>query len=74
MVTIYTQPSCGPCIAVKRWFDKWKVPYKAVDVRQDPAGLARIRELGYETTPVIVAGEDHWNGFNPAKLESLKTS
>lgn len=71
-VTLYSQPGCGPCIAVARHLDKEGIPFTKVDVREDPNGAARIRELGYTGTPVTVAGDMHWKDYRRDKLDQLK--
>lgn len=42
-ITVYTQPNCQPCKAVKRWLDRRGITYKAVDVSQSPDAMAAIR-------------------------------
>ena len=30
-----------------------------------------VRELGYLQAPVVVAGDTHWAGFSPDKINNL---
>ena len=68
-VTVYTQPSCQPCKAVKRWLDRRGITYTAVDVSESPADLEAIKALGYNSVPVTVVNygdtetELHWQGL-----------
>ena len=68
-VTIYTQPSCQPCKAVKRWLDRRGIIYNAVDVTENPDDLEAIKALGYNAVPVTVVNygdtetELHWQGL-----------
>ena len=74
-ITVYTQPACQPCKAVKRWLDKRGIKYATVDVTQSPDDLAALKALGYATAPVTVVSNGdpetdlHWGGFNPNYLE-----
>ncbi|MEW1813254.1 glutaredoxin family protein [Pseudarthrobacter phenanthrenivorans] len=73
-VTVYSQPGCQPCRAVKHWLDKRGIEYRWVDVTQSPADADAIRALGYTGTPVTIvstgdpATDLHWHGFNPDHL------
>ena len=68
-VTVYTQPSCQPCKAVKRWLDKRGIIYQSVDVTESPKDLEKIKTLGYNSVPVTLVkyGETekelHWQGL-----------
>ncbi|MGY1946589.1 glutaredoxin family protein [Nocardia asiatica] len=68
-ITLYSQPGCEPCKAVARKLDQLGAPYRKVDVTQDDAALARVRGLGYNTTPVTVVGEHHKHGYAPDWLK-----
>lgn len=35
-ITVYTQPSCQPCKATKRWLDKRGITFTEVDVTTSP--------------------------------------
>jgi glutaredoxin-like protein NrdH len=71
MVTVYSLPACVQCDSTKRLLTKNKIPYNEVDLSQDPAALAMVREMGYTAAPVVVAGEEHWSGFRPDKLSNI---
>lgn len=72
MVTIYSQPGCNPCRMTKKALNRAGVDYKDVDVTTDEAALTYIKNLGYQAVPVIEANGEHWFGYNPEKLASLK--
>ena len=71
MVVVYTLPACVQCDSTKRVLTKKEIPFNEVDLSQDPAALAMVRELGYSAAPVVVAGDEHWSGFRPDKLSTL---
>jgi glutaredoxin-like protein NrdH len=52
--------------------DKHNINYVAVDVTENPAALELIRSLGYATAPVFILGEEHWQGFQPGRLDPLR--
>lgn len=80
IVTVYTSPGCQPCKATKRWLDKNGVDYKTIDVSENPADLAAIKELGYKAAPVVIVStgdpeiELHWQGFHPDNLKKYTHS
>ncbi len=71
MVTVYTKPGCVQCVATYRRLDTNGVTYKAVDITKNPEALEYVRSLGHLAAPVVVAGDDHWSGFDPNKLDAL---
>lgn len=68
-ITLYTRPGCQPCKATKRKLDALGATYRVIDVTEHPDAADYVRSLGYNGVPVVVAGEDHWHGFSPDKLE-----
>ena len=75
-ITLYTKPQCVQCNATKRALTKAglveNVDYRTVDVSQDAEALEHLKNLGYLQAPVVVAGDDHWSGFRPDKIDGLK--
>lgn len=43
--------------------DEAKVDYQEIDLSQDPKAMAMVKDLGYVSAPVVVAGNEHWSGF-----------
>lgn len=74
MVTVYTKPGCVQCNATYRKLDENGVEYRVVDISQDEDAFAHVKSLGYLQAPVVIAGEDHWSGFDPNKLDALKAA
>lgn len=70
-VTVYTKPACVQCNMTYRALDKNGIDYTTIDVTEDAAALARIKELGYMQAPVVIAGEEHWSGFQPDRINAL---
>lgn len=73
-VTVYNKPACVQCTMTYRALDKQGIEYRTVDITEDAQALAQIKELGYLQAPVVIAGEDHWSGFQPDKINALATA
>lgn len=71
IVTLYTSPNCGQCIATKRELDKYKLDYQIMDITQSQEALDLVRGLGYMSAPVVLKGDNHWSGFRPDKIKEL---
>ena len=71
LVTVYTTPNCGGCGLTKMVLDKEGIDYEVVDLSEDEQALATVKDLGYSQAPVVVAGEDHWSGFQPDLIKAL---
>lgn len=73
-ITVYSKPACVQCNATYRALDKKGVAYDVVDITEDAAALARVKDLGYMQAPVVVAGDDSWSGFRPDKIDEVARS
>lgn len=70
-ITVYSKPSCVQCNATYRALDAKGIEYEVTDVSQDTDALEQVKSLGYLQAPVVVAGDDHWSGFRPDKIDEL---
>lgn len=73
MVTVYTKPGCVQCNATYRALDKKGIEYSSADISQDEAALERLKEMGFQQAPVVESPIGNWSGFDPDKIEELKT-
>lgn len=71
MVVVYTLPSCVQCDSTKRVLTKKEIPYQEIDLSLDEAAMELVKSLGYVAAPVVIAGDDHWSGFRPDRLNAL---
>ncbi|MEU2002046.1 glutaredoxin family protein [Rhodococcus sp. NPDC019627] len=71
-VVLYSRPSCQPCLAVARRLDKNKTPYTKVDVSVDKAAADRLKDLGFQQTPVVECGTTVFYGYSPDRIDALK--
>jgi glutaredoxin len=51
--------------------DRNGLAYSEIDVTEDQAAADRLRERGFQTTPVVNAGDEWWQGFRVERLRSL---
>lgn len=70
-ITVYTKPSCVQCNATYRALDSRGITYNIVDLSEDADALEMTKSLGYMQAPVVVAGDEHWSGFQPDKINQL---
>jgi glutaredoxin 3 len=68
---IYTQPTCGPCKAVKQYLADKGVEYDEKDVTKDPEALDELLAMGYRGTPVVKVGDKSTQGFNVDDIDNL---
>lgn len=62
MITLFTQPMCGPCIWAKRTLEKLGVQHQIIDIRQDETAAQRLMQLGATGTPYLINEQTgrHW--------------
>ncbi|MEY4476365.1 MAG: glutaredoxin-like NrdH family protein [Pseudomonadota bacterium] len=70
-IIIYSKPDCVQCNATYRALDKQGITYQIIDLTQDAQALSHVKSLGYQQVPVIIAGNEHWSGFRPDKINAL---
>ncbi|WP_336653545.1 MULTISPECIES: glutaredoxin-like protein NrdH [unclassified Leucobacter] len=70
-ITVYTKPSCVQCTATYRALDAKGIEYDVRDLTTDEAALQAVKDLGYLQAPVVTAGDEHWSGFRPDKIQEL---
>lgn len=72
MPTIFSQPGCVQCNAVKRKLKEKGVEYQEIDASQVPEAFALIKdEWGYQRVPVTYFQGKHFGGFNPTEVENV---
>jgi glutaredoxin-like protein NrdH len=71
-VVIYTMPDCVQCEATKKYLNKGNVEYSTVDISTSREAYKLVSSLGYKQAPVVVAGDMHWSGFRPDKIDIIK--
>ena len=69
-VRVYTKPQCMQCDMTKKAMDKAGISYLVEDI-QEPQNLEAVMYLGHMQAPVVMAGDDHWSGFQPERIKEL---
>ena len=70
VVTVYTKPQCVQCNMTYRALDAKGISYTKVDITEDAQALEMVKSLGYMQAPVVIAGDEHWSGFQPDKINA----
>ncbi|MDV2475128.1 glutaredoxin family protein [Rhodococcus zopfii] len=71
-VTLYAKSSgCQGCKLTARHLERQGTPFVELFVDQDPAAAQTVALLGYRSVPVVTAGDMHWHGYRPDKLNAL---
>lgn len=73
-ITVYTKSNCYQCKATFQALNGAGINYKVVDLERDPGAVEKVKALGYLQAPVIIAGDEHWAGFQPGKIQQLRSS
>jgi glutaredoxin-like protein NrdH len=71
LVTIISSPGCQPCRISKMHMDRKGIEYTERNVADDPEALELAKSLGYNSSPVIIAGDRHWSGLRLDLIDSL---
>ena len=71
MITVYSKPACVQCTATENELKRRGIEFEYVDLTKDPDAMDKVASLGYRQAPVVVAGDDHWAGFRPDKINAL---
>jgi len=69
-ITLYGQPSCGPCKPIRKKLDAEQVPYDYVDISNNPAAVARLRDAKMTGTPIIETETDTFSALDTDKLNA----
>ncbi|MFD4294163.1 glutaredoxin family protein [Rhodococcus sp. NPDC058532] len=70
-IVVYGQPGCQGCKMTVRHLDKQGTPHQYRDVTLDADARAVVERLGYRALPVVTAGDMHWHGYSPDRLNRL---
>jgi len=71
-IIIYTKDHCVQCTATKNALDRQGLTYQLVNLDSQPEAADSLKALGYRQVPVVMAGNDHWSGFRPDKIATLR--
>lgn len=69
-VTVYTKDDCRQCDLTKTVLRREGIDFTEADLTE-PGNLEAAKSLGYLAAPVVVAGDEHWAGFQPDRIKAL---
>ncbi|MCU7815103.1 MAG: NrdH-redoxin [Candidatus Thiodiazotropha sp. (ex Lucinoma kastoroae)] len=69
-VVIYTTLRCPHCQHLKRWLKKNKVPFLDFNVGKPGKMQKKFFEIGGQSVPLILIGEQQFVGFIPNQLKN----
>lgn len=70
-ITIYSKAGCPACTMTKRKLNDLGIDYQEKHVDINEIYLQEVKDLGFQTLPVIVAGENKWSGFRPDMIQKI---
>ena len=71
-ITVFSQPNCVQCTATYRALKKLGLEeYTVIDLTRDAEALEKVKALGYQQAPVVLADDEHWAGFRPDLIAGL---
>lgn len=70
-VIVYTKDKCPGCTATMRSLKRKNIAFETRSIEDTPGARDMIVSLGYMQAPVVIAGDDHWSGYNPDRIEAL---
>jgi len=71
-IIIYTKDNCVQCTATKNAMDRQGLAYQLINLDSQPDAIDNLKTLGYRQVPVVMADNDHWSGFRPDKIATLR--
>lgn len=74
IVKVMSKPGCVQCVMTVKKLKSLQIAHLVIDMTQDDSAIALVKRMGYLSAPVVIAGSDHWSGFQPDKIESLLES
>lgn len=70
-ITVYSKPACVQCKATMRHLDSKGINYNVVDLSKDDQAMEQVKSMGYLQAPVVIAGDSHWAGYQPDRIDSI---
>jgi glutaredoxin 3 len=70
-VVVYSTPTCGYCVAVKRYLQQHRVSFRDIDISRDPQSAAEMkRKSRQQGVPVIEVNGQIIVGFDKRRLNA----
>ncbi len=72
-MVLYATQWCGYCKQIQRFLDQKGIPYKSVDIDQDPEGRKAYQALGGGGIPFVDVNGTLIREYNPEAILSALT-
>lgn len=70
-ITVYRLPDCRQCTWTERDLTRHGLDFDVVDLQEHPELVARFKEEGLLSAPIVIAGDERWSGLRPDLIERL---
>ena len=60
-IKLYTQPNCPFCDLMKSMLDEKNLKYETINIKENPAALAFMKEQGHRVVPQLYVDDIHIN-------------
>lgn len=73
-VIVYSKNNCVQCKMTKQQLKRHGIEFKEVNLDhvEDADNIrAKLREQGFQATPVVETENETWTGFRPAEIKKL---
>lgn len=71
---LYSAPGCGHCRQLKAHLQRLRVPFQELDISRNRRAQSEFQRLGARGVPVLLAGEQRLDGYDPRRLDRLLRS
>lgn len=71
-VEVYGKPGCVQCKFTVKELEKLDVPYNYIDISVNVVAEERIKNMGFTTLPVVLAGDAKWAGLKVDNIRRLR--
>jgi glutaredoxin-like protein NrdH len=74
-IKVFTEQFCPACTMTKDYLAHHQIAAQLIDVTTDHAASAALKQLGYNSLPLVLVDEDGqmrvWTGYRPDLLATL---
>lgn len=60
--SVFVQPGCSSCLRTKEFLAHHGIPFRVVDVANDPGGMAELQAFGVRHIPIVARGTEYAYG------------
>jgi glutaredoxin len=60
--SVFVQPGCSSCLRTKEFLAHHGIPFRVVDVANDPGGMEELKSFGVRHIPIVARGSEYAYG------------